>query len=208
MIDNINNIFSNYTPYINGWEKFKRASVTIPLVKYNNSLHILFEVRAKTLRNQPNEVCFPGGKIESDEAPLTTAIRETCEEIGICEDKIKVISPLDIFVSPFNTIIHPYLVFIEDINNMKINVEEVEEVFFVPLDFLLNTNVNTFINKVNISPDDNFPYDLIPKKHNYKFSTGSYEVPFYIYNEYVIWGITAKILLNFLSYLKERNYHN
>ena len=208
MIDNISNIFSNYTPYINGWEKFKRASVTIPLVKYNNSLHILFEVRAKTLRTQPNEVCFPGGKIENDENPLNTAIRETCEEIGICEDKIKVISPLDIFVSPFNTIIHPYLVFIEDINNMKINVEEVEEVFFVPLDFLLNTNVNTFINKVNISPDDTFPYDLIPKKHNYKFSTGSYEVPFYIYNEYVIWGITAKILLNFLSYLKERNYHN
>ena len=208
MIDNINNIFSNYTPYINGWEKFKRASVTIPLVKYNNSLHILFEVRAKTLRTQPNEVCFPGGKIENDENPLTTAIRETCEEIGICEDKIKVISPLDIFVSPFNTIIHPYLVFIEDINNMKINVDEVQEVFFVPLDFLLNTNVNTFINKVNITPDDNFPYELIPKKHNYKFSTGSYEVPFYLYNNYVIWGITAKILLNFLSYLKQRNYHN
>lgn len=207
MIDDINNIFSNYTPYINGWEKFKRASVTIPLVKYNNSLHILFEVRAKTLRTQPNEVCFPGGKIENDENPLNTAIRETCEEIGICEDKIKIISPLDIFVSPFNTIIHPYLIFIEDINNMKINVDEVEEVFFVPLDFLLNTNVNTFINKVNITLDDNFPYDLIPKKHNYKFSTGSYEVPFYIYNEYVIWGITAKILRNFLSYLKQRNYH-
>lgn len=208
MIDNINNIFSNYTPYINGWEKFKRASVTIPLVKYNNSLHILFEVRAKTLRTQPNEVCFPGGKIENDENPLTTAIRETCEEIGICEDKVKIISPLDLFVSPFNTIIHPYLVFIEDINNMKINVDEVQEVFFVPLDFLLNTNVNTFINKVNITPDENFPYELIPKKHNYKFSTGSYEVPFYLYNNYVIWGITAKILLNFLSYLKQRNYHN
>ena len=25
-------------PYINGWEKFKRASVTIPLINYNNSL--------------------------------------------------------------------------------------------------------------------------------------------------------------------------
>lgn len=208
MIDNINNIFSNYIPYINGWKKLKRASVTIPLVNYNNSLHILFEVRAKTLRNQPNEVCFPGGKIESDEAPLTTAIRETCEEIGICKDKIKVISPLDLFVSPYNTIIHPYLVFIEDINNMKINMDEVDEVFFVPLDFLLNTNVDTFINKVNITPNDNFPYELIPKKHNYKFSTGSYEIPFYIYNDYVIWRITAKILLNFLFYLKEKNYHN
>ena len=200
MIDDINNIFTNYTPYINGWEKFKRASVTIPLINYNNSLHILFEVRSKTLRTQPNEVCFPGGKIEKEESPLTTAIRETCEEIGI--------SPLDIFISPYNTLIHPYLIFIEDISNIKINIEEVEEVFFVPLDFLLNTNVSTFINKVHITPDSNFPYELIPKKHDYKFSTGSYEIPFYIYNDYVIWGITAKILLNFLSYLKQRNYHN
>ncbi|WP_370773460.1 CoA pyrophosphatase [Clostridium sp.] len=208
MIDDINNIFTNYTPYINGWEKFKRASVTIPLINYNNSLHILFEVRSKTLRTQPNEVCFPGGKIEKEESPLTTAIRETCEEIGICEDKIRVISPLDIFISPYNTLIHPYLIFIEDISNIKINIEEVEEVFFVPLDFLLNTNVSTFINKVHITPDSNFPYELIPKKHDYKFSTGSYEIPFYIYNDYVIWGITAKILLNFLSYLKQRNYHN
>ena len=207
MIDNINNIFSNYTPYINGWESFKRASVTIPLVNYNNSLHILFEVRSKTLRNQPNEVCFPGGKIEEDESPLTTAIRETCEEIGICEDNVTVISPLDIFISPYNTLIHPYLIFINNISSLKINTDEVQEVFFVPLDYLLNTNVDTFINKVNITPTDNFPYDLIPQKHDYKFSTGSYEVPFYIYNDYVIWGITAKILLSFLSYLKKKNYH-
>ena len=207
MIDDINNIFANYTPYINGWEKFKRASVTIPLINYNNSLHILFEVRAKTLRNQPNEVCFPGGKIEKDENPLTTAIRETCEEIGICEDKVKIISPLDIFISPYNTLIHPYLIFIEDISNIKINVDEVEEVFFVPLDFLLNTNVSIFVNKVHITPDTKFPYELIPKKHDYKFSTGSYEIPFYTYNDRVIWGITAKILLNFLCYLKQKNYH-
>lgn len=208
MIDDINNIFANYTPYINGWEKFKRASVTIPLINYNNSLHILFEVRAKTLRNQPNEVCFPGGKIEKDENPLTTAIRETCEEIGICEDNVRVISPLDIFISPYNTLIHPYLIFIEDISNIKINVDEVEEVFFVPLDFLLNTNVSIFVNKVHITPDTKFPYELIPKKHDYKFSTGSYEIPFYIYNDRVIWGITAKILLNFLCYLKQKNYHS
>lgn len=208
MINDISNIFSNYTPYINGWENFKRASVTIPLVDYNNSLHILFEVRAKTLRSQPNEICFPGGKIEKDENPLTTAIRETCEEIGICKDKITVILPLDIFISPYNTLIHPYLIFIDDISSIKINSAEVEEVFFVPLDYLLNTNVDTFINKVTITPDYNFPYELIPKKHDYKFATGSYEVPFYIYNDYVIWGITAKILLNFLSYLKQRNYYS
>ena len=208
MIDNINDIFSNYTPYINGWENFKRASVIVPIVNYNGSLHILFEVRAETLRTQPNEICFPGGKIEKYETPLEAALRETYEEIGIYEDKINVISQLDIFVSPFNTLIHPYLVYIEDISTIKINYDEVKEVFFVPLDYLLNTTSDKFINKVDIIPHDDFPYDLIPKKHDYKFSTGSYEVPFFTYNNYVIWGITAKILLNFLSILKKKNYHS
>lgn len=206
MIDNINKIFSNYTPYINGWENFKRASVTIPLVNYNNSLHILFEIRAKTLRSQPNEICFPGGKIENNENPLDTAIRETYEEIGICNDSITIISPLDIFISPFNILIHPYLIFIKDISNMNINTDEVEEVFLVPLEYLLNTTPDIFVNKVNITPHDDFPYDLIPKKHQYKFSTGSYETLFYTYNHHVIWGLTAKILSNFLSYLKKMNY--
>lgn len=208
MIDNINNIFSNYIPYINGWENFKRASVTIPLVNYNNNLHILFEVRAKTLRSQPNEICFPGGKIENNESPLNTALRETCEEIGICEKEISIISNLDLFVSPFNILIHPYLIFINDISNININSDEVEEVFLVPLDYLLNSNPDIFINKVNIIPHDDFPYDLIPSKHEYKFGTGSYETLFYTYNNHVIWGLTAKILFNFLSYLKQRNYQH
>ena len=56
--------FSGFTPYINGYQNMKRASVLIPIIKKDNSYEILFEVRAKTLRSQPNEIAFPGGKIE------------------------------------------------------------------------------------------------------------------------------------------------
>ena len=48
----------------------------------------------------------------------------------------------------------------------------------------------------------NFPYDIIPNKANYKFSTSNYRVLFYKYENYVIWGITAKILENFLEFLE------
>lgn len=202
MINDINSKFKNYTPYINGSENYKRASVTIPLVKHNDSLYILFEIRANTLKTQPNEVCFPGGKIENDESPLKTAIRETFEEIGIPENNIKVISPLDLFISPFNIIVHPYLVFIEDISMLNINKDEVEKIFLVPLDYLLNHTPKLFVNNINVIPHNEFPYDIIPQKENYKFKTGKYETLFYIYKDYVIWGLTAKILYNFINTYK------
>lgn len=202
MINDLNNIFSDYTPYINGWQKCKRASVTIPIVIINDTPYILFEVRSKNLSTQPSEVCFPGGKMDEGESSLNTAIRETCEELGVTPNDFKVISALDLFVSPFNIIIHPFLIHLYNIDSININTSEVEKTFLVPLDYLINKEPELYINKVNIIPSDRFPYDIIPSKRDHTFSTGSYEVLFYTYKDYVIWGMTAKILYNFLSIIK------
>ena len=40
-------------------------------------------------------------------------------------------------------------------------------------------------------------------KENYKFAVGKYSTLFYEYKNYIIWGITAKILENFLNFIKE-----
>ena len=206
MINDLNNIFSDYTPYINGWQKCKRASVTIPIVIINDTPYILFEVRSKNLSTQPSEVCFPGGKMDEGESSLNTAIRETCEELGVTPNDFKVISSLDLFVSPFNIIIHPFLIHLYNIDSININTSEVEKTFLVPLDYLINKEPELYINKVNITPSDRFPYDIIPSKRDYTFSTGSYEVLFYTYKDYVIWGMTAKILFNFLSIIKSHQF--
>jgi len=205
MINDLNTIFSNYNPYINGWQKYKRASVTIPIVMVDEKPHILFEIRSKNLSTQPSEVCFPGGKMDEDESPLDTAIRETCEELGVNNGDFSVISPLDLLVSPFNIIIHPFLIHLYDIDKININTSEVEKTFLVPLDYLLSKEPELYINKVNITPHDSFPYDIIPSKHNYTFATGSYETYFYTYKDYIIWGITAKILFNFLSIVRKKH---
>ena len=55
---------------------------------------------------------------------------------------------------------------------------------------------------IKVIPNDNFPYDIIPNKKDYKFATSNYRVLFYKYENYVIWGITAKILENFLEFLE------
>ena len=212
MVDNIKDIkdkFSGFTPYINGYQNMKRASVLIPIIKKDNSYEILFEVRAKTLRSQPNEIAFPGGKIEKGEDPQTACIRETCEEIGITQDDIEIISPLDLYLNHSNLIIHPFLGIIKesalknDIKNLLINKDEVDHVFSVPITYLLDSSPEEFENEVEVKVNENFPYSKIKNKENYKFAVGKYSTLFYEYKNYIIWGITAKILENFLNFIKE-----
>lgn len=189
--------FKNYKPYINGYKNMKRAAVLIPLVKKDNSYSILFELRSKTMKRQPGEISFPGGIIENNESP-----KETFEEIGIKEEDIDIISPLDVYVSHANLIIHPYLGLIKNTDNLNLNESEVDHVFLVPLNYLLDYNVTCYTNDVKVIPKDDFPYNKIPNKENYKFAQGDYPVWFYEYKNYVIWGITARILENFLDFIK------
>lgn len=196
--------FNNYKPYINGYQSMKRASVLIPLVKDRDKYSILFELRSKKMRNQPGEISFPGGKIEDKESPKEACVRETCEELGIHEDNINIISPLDIYVSHADLIIHPYLGVIKDISNLNINKDEVDHVFLVPIDYLIKYDANVYTNDVKVIPNESFPYDKIPNKEKYEFAKGEYPVWFYEYKDYVIWGITARILENFLNFIKSK----
>lgn len=202
MLDDIKKIYNNYNPYINGWEDMKIASVVIPIVEENGEYYILFQLRAKHMRTQPGEISFPGGSIDKNETPKEAAIREMCEELGLLENDFEIISPLDILVTPFNLLIHPFLGCIKNYNNIKINKDEVDHVFLVPIKFLINSDPLRVENSVNIIRNPVFPFNLIPQKENYKFKSGIYESIFYIYNDYVIWGITGKITENFIEYLK------
>ena len=74
--------------------------------------------------------------------------------------------------------------------------------FLKIISYLLENDPCLYNNEVKVIPNENFPYDIIPNKENYKFSTSNYRVLFYKYENYVIWGITAKILENFLEFLE------
>lgn len=203
MLKSIRNKFKNYKPYINGFENMKRASILVPIVKIEDSYYILFEVRSKNLRTQPSEISFPGGKIENGETPMDAAIRETCEELGTSEDNIEIISQLDLLITHMNLIIHPYVGILNNINHLDINKDEVDHTFLVPITHLIENKPKYYKNKLEVIPDDKFPYDIIPNKENYKFQESSYPVLFYEYKDYVIWGLTARILENFLKVLTE-----
>ena len=61
-----------------------QSAVLIPFVQVDGEWHILFEVRSLTMRKQPGDISFPGGRIDpTDASPMAAAIRETTEELGV-----------------------------------------------------------------------------------------------------------------------------
>jgi peroxisomal coenzyme A diphosphatase NUDT7 len=190
-------------PFLLGLDQLPKYAVLLPLVELNNETHVLFEVRAMTLRRQPGEICFPGGRIEkNDPHQQHTAIRETSEELGIDEDDITDIIPLDIMLNSTSNVIYPFVGKINHFEKIKPNEFEVGEVFTVPLKFLLENEPEIYRIHFRIEPEENFPFDLIHGGRNYKWQDRHLDEYFYQYNGKVIWGITARILTNFLELLK------
>lgn len=192
--------FNNREPYISGHSEMAKSSVIVPLVKKDNKLFLIFEVRSKKLKSQPGDICFPGGKIEEGEEPIETALRETYEELGLKD--LKVVTELDLLVKYNNIIIHSFLCIVNNINELKINEDEVEEVIYVSLEDLLLTKPIEVVSKITANRGDNFPYNLINSGENYNFKDGYNKSLFYEIGSIVIWGITGEILFNFIEDIK------
>jgi 8-oxo-dGTP pyrophosphatase MutT (NUDIX family) len=186
-------------------EASKKSAVIVPLVYVENELSILFEVRSKHLNKQPGEVCFPGGKIDpTDLTPKSAAIRELSEEIGIKESNIDVIASLDVLVTPFRGIIYPFVGVLDDLNDVSINHHEVDHTFTVPLSYLYKYEPKRHTMKMWFEPGDDFPIKKIANKGNYSKRNHEIQEYFYYYHNYVIWGLTARILTHFIELTKPR----
>ena len=175
-------------------------SVLIPLIKRDNEVHILFEKRALSLKNQPGEISFPGGGIERGENSRDAAIRETCEELLINKRDLAIIGKGDFLVNPYSAIIYSYVGILNiEFDAISPSKEEVESIFTIPLDFFKINKPKSYKTKINLIREDSFPYELIPNGRNYKWKRAEGEMDFYVYKDIVIWGFTAKMLRNFIK---------
>lgn len=201
-LEEIKNKIEKTDSYIDGWQNMKRAAVGILLTEINGELNVIFEVRGKMLREQPGDICFPGGKIDSNETPKEAVIREIKEELGLSSENIEIIKELDTVTRYSGLIVHPFLGMVKDLSKIKLNEDEVEESFYVPLEYLINYEPIKITNKIKVERADNFPFHLIVEGKNYKFKDGKYISLFYKYKNYVIWGLTAQMLSSFLKNIK------
>ncbi len=202
MLDKIRS-FKGRKAKVLGHAEVSKYAVLVPLIAEDEDYYVVFEKRAATLKWQPGEICFPGGRMEPDDrGTKASAIRETCEELGLDPEDIEVIAPLDVMVHPGNFIIVPYLAFINDRSKINPNHQEVERLLYVPLSFLMNTEPQQHNVSVRMFMEEDFPFELIPHGKNYPMRTGSYMQYFYFWEGEVIWGMTSRILQHFLDLLK------
>ncbi|MDO4467750.1 MAG: CoA pyrophosphatase [Bacillota bacterium] len=191
----------NYQPKRIYQEKEKRCAILIPIVIQDSIPYLLFEIRSHRLKKQPGEICFPGGKMEeNDTSSKETALRETKEELLIQDKNIHYIGALDYYLSHNNLRVDVHVAQLIDYQNTY--NEEVDSVFTVPLQFFLENEPEIYTNIIQTIPDPSFPFDYIPNGQNYKFSKGISDTPVYRYNNYFIWGLTARILYHNLKYFK------
>lgn len=182
-----------------------RYAVLVPLAQGPKGPSLLYEVRAKTLRRQPGEVCFPGGRLEKGERPEQCALRELEEELAIPPAAVQVLGRLDFIAHRANFIMYPILGWVEDwgISRLSPSPAEVEETFFVPLSHLKQNPPLEYTYQLMPTPAENFPYDVIGIPRDYKWQPGGENVPVYPWEGQAIWGLTGRITRHLLQLLEE-----
>jgi 8-oxo-dGTP pyrophosphatase MutT (NUDIX family) len=153
----------------------KPAAVLVGILD-NEGPAILLTQRKATLSSHAGQIAFPGGRMDMGETPLQAAVREAFEETGLEPDLVQPLGYLDgyltvtgYFVVPVVARILPGFVFAPQ-------VDEVDDIFDVPLSFLLDAR------------------NRETQSREWKGLTRSYYV--YSYGERYIWGATAGMIKN------------
>ena len=155
----------------------KKASVLILIVDRSPVPGILLTKRTEHLAAHPGQISFPGGSHEAGDADdLDTALRETREEIGVASDRVEIIGKLNSYRTVTDFIISPYVGVAKADLELKIDSNEVESAFELPLSYLMDPDQHRIESRLWNGQERFF-----------------YAMP---YEDYYIWGATAAILVN------------
>jgi len=165
-----------------------QASVLIAILNYGKfiqSPELIYTQRSSHLSTHSGEVSFPGGKAdESDPSLFGTALRESNEEMNLDSKDVTKLGKLNYLISRHKIEVNPFVASIDEPQKLKPN-EEIQEIFTVPLDFLLD------------------PANI--KRETIERQGGVWQVPTWTIKDQKIWGLTAMITVNFLNVCFDAN---
>jgi 8-oxo-dGTP pyrophosphatase MutT (NUDIX family) len=151
------------------------AAVLVPVIDDGPDARVILTQRTSTLRKHSGQVAFPGGAVDPEDASVeAAAMREAAEEIGLSKDYIEPVARLPQYRTMTGFAITPVLAVVRPGFELKINPDEVEATFEVPLSFLMD--------------ERNHIRDSRSWEGQERFF---YRMP---YGDWNIWGVTAGIL--------------
>ena len=162
-------------------EGTRDAAVLIPIVRVPEPT-LIFTRRTDTLSSHRGQISFPGGSIDRDDPnPAAAALRESQEEIGLDPRVVSVVGCLDdleTFVSGF--VVTPVVGWLPERPELRPNPIEVAEIIEAPLADLT---------------------DEIRREPGFMHRDRRYPTEAWVWNDHVIWGVTARILRIFMERL-------
>ncbi len=151
------------------------AAVLIPVVDHGDDATVLLTKRTERMRSHSGQIAFPGGVIDpTDATPEDAALRETTEEIGLGPEDIELVGRMPDYMTGSGYRIAPVLGIVRLDYLVTINEDEVDDVFEVPLSFLMNPANHRRESRI------------WQEKERYY-----YTMP---YGQRFIWGVTAGII--------------
>jgi 8-oxo-dGTP pyrophosphatase MutT (NUDIX family) len=174
---------SNRAPRRLSQEGARDAAVLIPIIATPEPT-VVFTVRTDTLPSHQGQNSFPGGSTDpGDPSAIETALRETNEEIGLDPSAVEVLGQLDTFptfVSGF--VVTPVIGWLEAEPELRPNPAEVAAILHVPLGEL---------------------NESIRSEAGFSHQDMTYPTEAWVWQDNVIWGVTARIVRSFLWVLSD-----
>ncbi len=180
MFDNVIQRIQNYAPrHLVLPPHAREAAVLMPLTRADNP-EVILTLRSANLSTHGGEVAFPGGRRDPEDFDLvSTALRETQEEVGLEPNLVQVVGPLSDVMSRHGIKVTPYVGFIPEGVEYQANAGEIESIFSVPLEFFAN--------------------DPRHNTHRIDYLGQTWYVPSYHFAGYKIWGLTAVMLVELVN---------
>ncbi len=170
-------------PQTLGGHGHKPAAVLIPIQERQDGDYLVLTKRADHLRTHKGQIAFPGGRVDAGDSDVVgTALRESWEEIGIDPGCVRILGRLDEFTAGYGLVVTPVIGVIPAACDFRLDPAETTAVASVPIAALMqppNFTINDYL-----SPGGH------PSYH------------FYV-NGWDIWGVTARIIVQFLELVYE-----
>jgi 8-oxo-dGTP pyrophosphatase MutT (NUDIX family) len=140
------------------------------------TLHLVLTRRTDTVGNHRGQISFPGGSVDPDDLSTAhTALREACEEVGVCETDLRLVGALTpLYIPPSDFRIYPHVAFSPRRPAFRPQPAEVAELLEVP--------ISHFLDESHTAQEEWF------------VSGAPRQIPYYLVGGHKVWGATAMVL--------------